>query len=191
MTHVFLLEYLKHPLRIGAVAPSSRRLAEKMMEPLDFDRAGVIVEYGPGTGSFTGQLLARKRAETRLILIEQNPSFYSELHDRYHDRENTRVLRGSAEDAVRLLGECGEEHADAVVSGLPFASLPPEVTLRIFAATQRLIGEEGVFITFQYSRVKERLFKSHFSIQQVLKERRNVPPALVYVLKNNGASALA
>ena len=66
---MFLWEYIKHPLRVGAVAPSGRGLARKMMEPVDFKQASVIVEYGPGTGSFTREILSRKSSETKLILI--------------------------------------------------------------------------------------------------------------------------
>ena len=145
---MFLWEYLKHPRAVGALAPSSRRLAETMMEPLDFRRAEVIVEYGPGTGAFTELLLARKRPETRLILIEQNPAFFRRLFSRYHGRENTTVQYGSAENAVRLLQECGVQKADAVVSGLPFTSLPQEVTLRVFAATKCLLGLEHFLYTY-------------------------------------------
>ena len=186
---MFLWEYLKHPFRVGAVAPSGKALARKMMEPVDFGRAEVLVEYGPGTGSFTRELLARKRPETLLILIEQNETFFRELYDRYHGRDNTLVLCGSAEAADTLVREQGAEGADAVVSGLPFTSLPGEVTLRVFEATRRLIGEEGIFVTFQYSRVKQSLFSRHFRIKKVLKEKRNLPPAHVYVLKRKEVPA--
>ena len=180
---MFLLEYIKHPLRVGAIAPSGRSLARKMMEPVDFETAIVIVEYGPGTGAFTRELLSRKRPETKLILIEQNETFFQELDRRCNGRNNTVVLHGTAEEADRLVREQGLTSADAVISGLPFTSLPQEVTRRVFEATRRLLREESIFVTFQYSRVKEELFARHFRIAQVLRERRNLPPAYVYVLK--------
>lgn len=71
----FLFEYLKHPRKIGAVAPSGKRLSHKMMEPVNFPSANVIVEYGSGTGSFTRELVKRRRSGTTLILIEQNKHF--------------------------------------------------------------------------------------------------------------------
>lgn len=180
---MFLWEYIKHPLRVGAVAPSGRGLARKMMEPVDFKQASVIVEYGPGTGAFTREILSRKSSETKLILIEQNETFFRNMHARCHGRDNTVVLHGSAEEADRLIREQGAVCADAVISGLPFASLPKSVSLNIFAATRRLLREDGIFVTFQYSRVKEGLFARHFQIAEVLRERRNLPPAYVYVLK--------
>ena len=51
----FFLEYLRHPSTIGAVAPSSRWLARKMIEAIRFNRCKCIVEYGPGTGAFTNE----------------------------------------------------------------------------------------------------------------------------------------
>ena len=68
----FLKQYLKNPRSVGAIAPSSRMLAENMMKPVDFDRAACIVEYGPGTGVFTEELIRRKRPETALYIIERN-----------------------------------------------------------------------------------------------------------------------
>ena len=180
---MFLWEYIKHPLRIGAIAPSGRSLARRMMEPVDFNKAKVIVEYGPGTGSFTREILSRKRPGTRFILIEQNETFYREMYTRCHDKDNTVVLHGSAEEADRLVREQGFACADAVISGLPFASLPQSVSLKVFISTRRLLRKDGVFVTFQYSKVQEEMLARHFQITEVLRERRNLPPAYVYVLK--------
>lgn len=180
----FFLEYLKNPSRIGAVAPSGKGLANKMMEPIDFDRAETIVEYGPGTGAFTGLLCSRKRPETRLVLIERNDTFFKEVSEKFGTVENVTVLHGSAEDADKLLGDLGCHRADYVVSGLPFTSLPREVSLRVFEATKKLIGAEGRFVTFQYTLVKEKFFKEHFDFAARLFEWKNLPPAYVFVLKN-------
>ncbi len=50
---MFLLEYIKNPSKVGAIAPSSRYLADGMIQSIDFNSAECIVEYGPGTGVFT------------------------------------------------------------------------------------------------------------------------------------------
>ncbi|MGL5353252.1 MAG: SAM-dependent methyltransferase, partial [Clostridium sp.] len=68
----FLEEYIKSPRTIGAVAPSSERLAKKMIESINFESAECIVEYGPGTGVFTEKLVRNKKRSTILILIEYN-----------------------------------------------------------------------------------------------------------------------
>ena len=56
-TVIFLSQYITNPRSIGAVLPSSKFLADKMVESIDFKKAKYIVEYGPGTGVFTNKLL--------------------------------------------------------------------------------------------------------------------------------------
>ena len=75
----FLLEYLKNPRFIGAVAPSGINLSRRMIRPINFKTAKVIVEYGPGTGSFTRELVIHRNPGTALLLIERNPLFCDEL----------------------------------------------------------------------------------------------------------------
>lgn len=43
-------EFLRHPMRTGAVAASSPRLAETMTTGIGLERARTVVELGPGTG---------------------------------------------------------------------------------------------------------------------------------------------
>ena len=180
----FLAQYLRHPRSVGAVAPSGRGLTRKMMEPIRFDRARTIVEYGPGTGSFTAELCRRIRPGTRLVLIEQNDAFYRTILERFGSADGVTVIHGSAAEADRYLADLGITTVDYVVSGLPFASLPKQVSLQIFRATQRILGPRGRFITFQYTLFKQRFFKQHFYLEEKLFERWNLPPAFVFVCRN-------
>jgi phospholipid N-methyltransferase len=180
----FFLEYIKHPFAVGAIAPSGKGLARKMTEPIDFSAAEVIVEYGPGTGAFTGELIARRRPGAALLLIEQNEQFCAQLGAQFAGAEKVYVLHGSAADVNRHLRACGYEKADYVISGLPFTSLPKEVSEDILLATKQAIGREGKFITFQYSLVKRKLFERYFRITRTLHEVKNLPPAYVLVMQN-------
>ena len=49
----FLGEFIKERKTVGAIAPSSKFLMKKMIAPIDFQKADVIVELGPGNGVFT------------------------------------------------------------------------------------------------------------------------------------------
>ena len=177
-------EFLKHPRKIGAIAPSGRHLAAKMMTPIDFASAEVIVEYGPGTGSFTKELIARKRTDTVLILIEQNKTFCEQLWASYGGLPNFFIAHSSAGNVGRCLEACGVRSADYIVSGLPFTSLPAAVSDRILNATKPVLGQEGKFITFQYSLVKKKYFEQYFQITDCRKVIKNLPPAYVLVMKN-------
>lgn len=79
----FLKQYLRNPRSIGAIAPSSPALARAMVDAANLAAARVIVEFGPGTGVFTEELVARRRPGTRIIAIELNPDFFRQLQLRF------------------------------------------------------------------------------------------------------------
>lgn len=179
----FIMQFLKNPRTIGAVAPSSSCLARKMMEPIDFSRASCIVEYGPGLGAFTRELVKRKKKDTALILIEQNPQFCRRLEEIYGGDKNVSIIQGGAEHGRTYLTKLGYSQADYIVSGLPFTSLPGEITAEIFANTQKILGKGGTFITFQYSLLKKGLFQKYFRLIGCGLAFWNLPPAYVLVMK--------
>ena len=70
---LFLREWLAHPQRTGAVAPSSPKLAAAMARWLPSDPESYVLELGPGTGAVTQALIQRGLREDRLVAIENNP----------------------------------------------------------------------------------------------------------------------
>jgi phospholipid N-methyltransferase len=177
----FLLEYIKDIRRVGAVAPSSRYLARKMVESVDFDTAKVIIEYGPGTGVFTAEIIKRMGPQTKLLVIETNPAFYKQLQAKYKTTENVEIINTSAENVGSLHAERSLSAPDYIISGLPFAALPGDVSQAILKDTVKLLGKKGVFITFQYTLLKKGLLQTYFNDINVSRELRNIPPA--YILR--------
>lgn len=169
---------------VGAVAPSSRYLARKMLSSIDFSHAKVIVEYGPGTGVFTEQIVKRMRSSTTLLVIETNVAFYEKLSEIYDKVPNVTVVNDSAENTKDLLSQYGLAAPDYVVSGLPFAALPAHVSDTILKNTVDLLGDKGMFVTFQYTLLKRKLLNSHFSSVKIRRELRNIPPAYVLECRN-------
>ena len=51
--------YLKHPLQLGALFPSGSALSRLMVKHIDPNTSGYVLEFGPGTGSFTKALIQR------------------------------------------------------------------------------------------------------------------------------------
>lgn len=156
---MFLLEYIKNPRKVGAIMPSSKYLAHEMISSIDFEKADCIVEYGPGTGVFTEKILARSNEATKIILIEVNESFYNILKELYGHKRNVIILNDSAENIKEILKKNSIEKVDYIISGLPFASLPEEVSSNILNRTSEVIGEYGQFITFQYTLFKEKYIR--------------------------------
>ncbi|MFL0166271.1 class I SAM-dependent methyltransferase [Candidatus Clostridium helianthi] len=177
----FLREYFKSPRIVGAVAPSSKRLAEKMISDIDFENAKCIVEYGPGTGVFTDKLVEGKRKDTILLLLEFNKEFCKQLEERYKGYDKIILKNDSAENVDKYLKEHNINEVDYVVSGLPFASLPKNASNKILRKTRSILKKDGVFITFQYTLLKKEFIAGFFKKIDLERVVLNLPPA--YVLK--------
>ncbi len=153
----FFLEFIKHPKKIGAVAPSGKALAKKMMKPIQFEHAHCIVEYGSGMGSFTRELIKRKNPDTKLFLIENNSVFYRRLKREFGEKEGVFLIFDSAEKINTYLKKYGVDTADYIVSGLPFTSLPAGVSKNIMEATQS-DRQEGKIYYFSVQYGKTEIF---------------------------------
>ncbi|MFT8349848.1 class I SAM-dependent methyltransferase [Clostridium saccharoperbutylacetonicum] len=175
----FVLQYIKKPRATGAILPSSNYLADKMIEDINFEQARCIVEYGPGTGIFTEKLLKNRQRNTTVMLFEYNCDFYNLLKDKFKNEENLIIINDSAENVGGYLEKYRISNVDYVVSGLPFASLPKEISENILKQTKIILKRDGKFVTFQYSRFKIKFIKKYFKYIDLKREFRNVPPAYV------------
>lgn len=185
MSHIsFLKQYIKDPRRIGALIPSSKHLAHKMIEGIDFEKAETIVEYGPGTGVFTDRLIKNRKQDTTILIVEFNLKFYNLLKEKYKGLQNIHIICGSAEHIDEHLKQYGIGNVDYVISGLPFASLRKEITNNILTSTSRILKEKGEFITFQYTLLKKDFINRYFDNLHVKMELRNIPPAYVFSCSN-------
>ncbi|MFC3782947.1 class I SAM-dependent methyltransferase [Bacillus chungangensis] len=176
---MFLKEFIKHPRYTGAIAPSSPKLAKEMVSQIDFQTAKCIVELGPGTGVFTKEMMKNKKSETQVILVEINEIFAKDLQREYANEPNVHVIEGSAENLQALLEELHIKSVDCIISGLPFTSLPSEVSSRILTNIKNVLL--GKFITFQYSLVKKAFFQAVFTKTKCRKIWLNIPPAYVFI----------
>ncbi|MDE2262321.1 MAG: methyltransferase, partial [Gammaproteobacteria bacterium] len=54
---LFARNFFRHPRMLGSIVPSSRFLIRQLLAPIDWSAARVIVEYGPGVGCITAEIL--------------------------------------------------------------------------------------------------------------------------------------
>ncbi len=182
----FLSEFLRRPLTVGAVAPSSPYLAQEILQGIGLPEASVIVEYGPGMGVFTQKILALKGAGARVVAVEKNPKFAAHIRYRFPTVE---LLEGSVTDLPTALVNMGINHADCIVSGLPWASFSGSEQDRLLQATEAVLRPGGHFVTFAYihglvlpeaRRFRERLRRQFRTVRTSHVVWRNLPPAFVY-----------
>ncbi|HMP55227.1 MAG TPA: methyltransferase domain-containing protein, partial [Novosphingobium sp.] len=146
---VFFEGFLRHPVMVGSIIPSSRFTVAKMLAPVDWGRCRVFVEYGPGIGTFCRPVLNRLRRDGELIVIDTNPLYIDYLRATITDSRFVPVL-GSAADVEAIVRARGHDHADYVLSGLPFSTLPEGVGPAIAEATHRVLRPGGAFLVYQF-----------------------------------------
>jgi phospholipid N-methyltransferase len=172
----FLRGFLKNPVMVGSVSPSSRVLIDKMLAPVDWANTKLFVEYGPGVGTFTRPLLDRLSSDATLVTIDTNPEFTRYLNGAIDDPRLVAV-NGSAADVESILADRDLGSADYVLSGLPFSTLPAGVGEDIAEATANVLRPGGAFLVYQFSPKVLDFIRPHFAPIKRGFEWINVPPA--------------
>lgn len=176
---LFARNFFKHPRMLGSLIPSSRFLIEELLSVVDWQRARVIVEYGPGVGSFTTEILRRMSPEAKLVIIEMNSDFVDLLRDSYDD-ERLHVIHGSAADVDATLSELGLAKADYIISGIPFSTMPPQIRELILRKTRDSLREGGMFLVYQFSGEVQKHVAKLFSSVKPGFELLNILPARIF-----------
>lgn len=159
---VFFEGFLKHPVMVGSIIPSSRFTIRKMLAPVNWNECRLFVEYGPGVGTFCRPVLERMRGDATLIVIDTNPLYIDYLRRSIGDSRFIAV-HGSAADVEEIVRAHGHDHADYVLSGLPFSTLPDGVGPAIAQATWNVLSPGGAFLVYQFSAKARDFMARHFT----------------------------
>lgn len=164
---------------VGAMAPSSRFLAQKMLQNVEFKEANVIVELGPGTGVFTDEIISKMSSNATLLVFELNTTFFDALSKRI-THPNVHIIHDSAEKIEDYLTKYHLEKADVIISSLPLAVFSEELRSNVLDASHRSLRDLGKYIQFQYSLQAKKLLKSIYPQVNIAFTPLNFPPAFVY-----------
>lgn len=164
---------------VGAMAPSSRFLTQKMLENVDFKSSRIFVELGPGTGVFTEEIISKMSDDSVLLVFELNDSFFENLHNSIKD-ERVHLIHDSAEKIKDYLLEYQLDHADVVISSLPLAVFSSELRTSILNAAEQSLKQTGKYIQFQYSLQAKSNLKKLYKNVSISFTPLNFPPAFVY-----------
>jgi phospholipid N-methyltransferase len=175
----FLRGFIKHPVMVGSIIPSSRATIDKMLAPVDWANCKLFVEYGPGVGTFTEQVLRRMAPDATLIAIDTNPDFVRYLRAKFTDNRLFPVT-GSAADVRQIIADCGFDKADYVLSGLPFSTLPAGIGPKIAEETYQALRPGGAFMVYQFKARVRDFMASHFKRIDRGYEWANVPPVHLF-----------
>jgi phosphatidylethanolamine/phosphatidyl-N-methylethanolamine N-methyltransferase len=158
---VFFKGFIKHPVMVGSIIPSSSLTVNKMLAPVDWDNTKLFVEYGPGIGTFCQPVLDRLRPDAKLLVIDLNEDFIEYLRKTFHDSRFIAV-HGSAADVNQIIRDFGFQHADYILSGLPFSTLPNNLGPVIAEETAKALRPGGAFLVYQFRARCRDFMAPHF-----------------------------
>lgn len=182
----FLRQFVRRPGSIGAISPSSRALAELLVEAAAIRNASFVIEFGPGTGAITEAITDELSYSAELLAIEKNPIFCSILRERF---PQLIIVEDSAVNAGVHLREAGIEECDAVICGLPLASFDDQLQDEIVGAAYRVLRKGGKFVAFSYihspflpqgGKIRDTLLKRFERVEKSRMVWNNLPPAFAY-----------
>ena len=190
----FFRQWLKNPLRVAAISPSSKQLARQMMTQLPKPCRRVI-ELGGGTGVFTQALIDQGIAPADLLVLELNEELHQHLVKQF---PGSAVVCGDAGNLFEIAsaqGFVGEHRADAVISGLGLLSMPRQTQQAILQAAFDSLHPDGRFIQFTYGPAnpvtREVIDALELTARRASFTWWNVPPATVYVYQRRVSRMMA
>jgi phosphatidylethanolamine/phosphatidyl-N-methylethanolamine N-methyltransferase len=186
MSLKFAGRFLRRPTRIGAIAPSSERLASTIASWPCLNDADVVVEFGPGTGAFTPHILQRLRPGATYFALELDRWMCEVFQRRF---PGVAVHCDTVANVGKYLQARGLSAADCIISGLPWSNFSDSLRSELMQNTLAALSDGGRFATFAYlhtwflsaAKSFRRTLAQNFS--QVTTSRIvwwNLPPAIVY-----------
>lgn len=168
---------------LGSAFPSSQFTTEKLLAPIDFENAKVIVEYGAGVGNISIEILRRMRKDAKLLVFEINEDLIEFLKNEYHDERFIASGR-SAADVEDVLREHNLGQPDYIISGIPFSTLPREIAKKIMNVTKSILKPGGKFLVYQFRNNVLDFLKPNFKHIDRNYEIFNVPPMRLFYAYN-------
>lgn len=181
----FLRGFIAHPDQVGSVIPSSHVLEQRLVRMARLKQARCVVELGPGTGGTTRAFLRALPQTADLLAIELNEDFATRLRTSIRD-PRLRVAHGSAELIERFLAEYGLPAPDAVISGIPFSTMPREVADRIAAGIARVLTPGGRFVAYQFRAHVANYATPYLGTPHRAWEWINIPPVRLFTWTRGG-----
>ncbi len=166
--------------QIASIVPSSKALVERVADKIDFARARVIAEYGPGVGVHSREIARRMRPDTQLLLFELDPAFSRDLERQFADDPRVHVINSNAARLPNELRRRGIPQCDYILSGIPFSILKIDKKRALLQKTYDGLAPGGQFITYQvtnelkqHAKIFDRVESEYFL--------QNIPPMFITV----------
>ena len=176
----FFIQGLKNFREVGTVSRSSKFVGKAMTNEkhIDFAQARCIVELGAGDGPITKQILSKLAPDATLLCFEINENFCDDLKKKYANDPRIKIINDDAQKLGEYVSAAGFDHADIVISAIPFVIIPED---DIIIAAHKHLKVGGKYIQLHYSMVAKKRYENIFKNIQIDFVPLNVPPAFIHV----------
>lgn len=180
-------EFASSPFHVGSICPSSRWLALRLvgvaqkaaLAASTMPEEGLILDLGAGSGPVTRELLRAGVSPQRIVAIERSRSFGAAFKRKYR---HVPLLVGDAAHLRALLADAYPNvPIAAVISSLPFRSIPRKITEAILLELRQTLTERGgALVQYSYAWwMKDALLPYGFTPLSSHLVIQNFPPARV------------
>lgn len=177
------VKFLKNAIKgekVGAVSRSSKFVIKKVLAQIKKDSLESVLEFGPGDGVLTTEILKKLSSNGKMYVVELDPNFVKELKDIGDKR--LIVIEGKMEDVVLHPKKYGVESVELIVSSIPFTFIKKEDREDVVKKAKKLLVHGGQFIIFhQYSLLMKKNLSKNFKNVDSFFEPRNFLPCFVMV----------
>lgn len=171
----FLRGFMANPEAVGSPLATSANTVRRLLQPVDWARVQTLVEFGPGVGTFSREILRRLPRSAKLIAIDTEVEFIDHLRETIDDPRLIAV-QGSACDARQIVDRLGGGGADCIVSGIPFSTIDAATGDAIVKCAAQMLRPGGLFMAYQVKLTLEPMLHRHFAEVERARQWLNLPP---------------
>ncbi len=145
----FLKRFIARPAQVASVIPSSKAVTKKVVDRFDLSKPRIFVEFGPGEGCHTRELLRRATPDSQFFLFEIDHELCRLLEKQFANDRRVHVIHGDAATLPQELARRGIAHCDYVLSGIPFSLIDIEKKRHMLRGVYEALLPGGRFVIYQ------------------------------------------
>ncbi len=183
----FLAAWVRHPIAMGAVAPSSKAYCDMMVRHATTHLDGPILELGPGLGVVTKAMLRAGIDPERITSIEYDRDFARQLRQRF---PKVNVIAGDGFDLDTTLRSRRDERFAAILFAIPITQFPQPKRQAIFKDyVARLMPGANITQLSYMLNPPVKAVPGVFSVSSSKRVWVNIPPARVWIYEQDQGEA--
>lgn len=177
----FIKGVISTPKTVGAIMPTSARMANRMASIIDTGSGLPVLELGPGTGVITKAILDKGVKPENVVSVEYSSDFVRHLRGKY---PGVNFINGDAFSLAETLENYRGQKFDCVISGIPLLNFPMHQRVKLVEDLLKLIPVGRPIVQFSYGPVSPVVARpDSYTIKHFDFIMRNIPPAQIWHYK--------